>query len=256
MEFLDLAPPDAVPDAAGGAAGATPALSELEQPPTAWLLAASALRAAQRSAAIRRRWGATPFLRLLRHEQPHVRWVGVEGVALHFQLVRHVFRGIPCGLAARCRHACCERQASVRIESMLPTCWMPRPRNNLVAGWLGASICSPNRTPDFDSASMHDPAKAWTSCVGVSSSLALHPQSDAASDRLRRRVLTPEQSLSAVLRWRRDDEAVAAEQAAMWLGAGAGEAGRPHDAMATEEEAGSAVDAQPAPPQGAQGSVH
>ena len=91
LEFLDLTPPnEGSPDAASGAAGAAAALSELEQPPPAWLLAASALRAAQSSAVIRRRWGATPFLRLLRHEQPHVRWVGAEGVALHFQLVRNV----------------------------------------------------------------------------------------------------------------------------------------------------------------------
>ena len=89
----------------------------------------------------------------------------------------------------------------------------------------------------------------------VSSSLVLRPQGDAASDRLRRRVLTPEQSLSAALRWRQDKEAVAAEQAAMWLSAGAGEAGPLHDAMDTDAQAGSAEDAQPAP-QGAQGSVH
>ena len=76
---------------------------------------------------------------------------------------------------------------------------------------------------------------------------ASRPQSDAASDRLRRRVLTPEQSLAAALRWRRDDEAVAAEQAAMWLGAGAGEAGRPHDAMDTDAQAESAEHARPAP---------
>ncbi len=91
--------------------------------------------------------------------------------------------------------------------------------------------------------------------MGVKSALVRsQPQSVAASDRLRRRMLTPEQSLSAALRWRRDDEAVAAEQAAMWLGAGAGEAGRPHDAMDTDGEAVSAGDAQPAP-QGAQSPV-
>ncbi len=107
LGFLDLAPPEDGANAASGAAAAAPAaLSELEKPPTAWLLAASALRAARTSAVIRRRWGASPFLRLLRHEQPHVRWVGAEGVTLHFQLVRHVSCELCAAhrLTARCRH--------------------------------------------------------------------------------------------------------------------------------------------------------
>ncbi len=68
-------------------------------------------------------------------------------------------------------------------------------------------------------------------------------QSDAASDRLRQRVLTPETDLSAALRWRREDEGIAAEQAAMWLCGGDGaQPAHQHDDMDTEEEGWSPID--------------
>ena len=86
LDFLDIALADG--EGAPAMLASPAALSELERLPTAWLLAASQLRAARRSAAVRVKWGATPFLRLLRHDQPDVRWVGAQGVALHFQLVR------------------------------------------------------------------------------------------------------------------------------------------------------------------------
>jgi hypothetical protein len=85
LDFLDVAPAD--DDGAPAPLPLPAALSELERPPSAWLLAASQLRGARRSAALRAKWAAAPFLRLLRHDQPDLRWVGAQGVALHYQLV-------------------------------------------------------------------------------------------------------------------------------------------------------------------------
>ena len=91
LDFVDLASSDDSSHSSASSAAAAPAtLSELEQTPSVWLLAASALRAVRSSAALRGRWGAAPFLQLLRHERPDVRWVGAEGIALHFQLVRPI----------------------------------------------------------------------------------------------------------------------------------------------------------------------
>ena len=110
LDFLDLAPPpDDSHDGAGSAAAMPASLSELERPPSAWLLAASALRAVRSSAVLRSRWGAAPFLQLLRHGQPDVQWVGAEGAALYFQLVRstvHCSSTDGRGVASHISEAC------------------------------------------------------------------------------------------------------------------------------------------------------
>ena len=81
-------------------------------------------------------------------------------------------------------------------------------------------------------------------------------QSDAASDRLRQRVLTPEASLLAALRWRREDEAIAAEQAATWLCGAEAQSRRQPDDMDTEEAGSSQVEAMETPSGAISEDVH
>ena len=230
LDFLDLTPSDN--DGAPAALNSPAALSELEQPPSAWLLAASHLRAARRSTALRAKWGAAPFLSLLRHEQPDVRWVGAQGVALHFQLV------------------CCASAPPYPMPVSSPCPVHPQWTFNSLNSRLWSKTGIPvwdDRSPPFACAKRQTcRQRCRESCTNRVTVHALTLQSDAASDRLRQKVLTPEESLTAALRWRREDGAVAAEQAAMWLSDGGKHPERRSDEMDTDENCPSKLDTQDA----------
>lgn len=86
VEYMDIsaAGPDLTDEAISGGA----ATAEVDEPPSAWLLAGAALRGLRQSGVLRELWGAAPFLGLLAHLQPAVRWIAAQAVALLFSLVR------------------------------------------------------------------------------------------------------------------------------------------------------------------------
>ena len=85
LEYLDVAS-TAQPDQQQQASQSS--LAELDAPPSAWLLVAAALRGLRRSAQMRSRGGAAPFLSLLRHPQADVRWLAAQAVAVLYNMVR------------------------------------------------------------------------------------------------------------------------------------------------------------------------
>ena len=53
--------------------------------------------------------------------------------------------------------------------------------------------------------------------MGLAQYAVLCLQSDASTERLLQRVVSPEEGLAAYLLWREEEERIAVEQAAMWM---------------------------------------